>query len=238
MSREQELMEDFGASIEARIQSELGATLTDQFPEVADIKNLAGESTGYMRVYTADKLNKACCMKIDVMPGAYYFNIHVHPDIRYRAPRFGFEGMIMAQGGQVSMDLYPDMDLLMGIEEFLDLCGDLTPIWDEVKKSDLNPQPSRLAHMRALCSPYFLNFVGATADTLPRIEAIAHQYLDVWLDILRNARELSDEERAVADNRRDIFAQRIIELDPDRNMVVQVYGEETVQQIEAALMLS
>ena len=233
-----EIFDNFGLSIEKRIQEELGGTLTDDYPEVKEIRNLAGENTGHMHVYKADKLVKACCMSVTVMPGARYFNIHIHPETKYRVPRFGFEGMIMEQGGQVSMDLYPDMDLLTNIKPYMELCGDLTPIWDEVKKSDLNPQPSRLPHMRAFCSPYFLNFVGVKPETLPRIEKIANQYFDVWLNILNNAAELSDKDQSEVAQRRDIFARRIIEMDPDRGMIVQVYGEEVTQAIENALMLS
>ena len=238
MGDEQSILENFGLSIEERIKQDLNGELSDGYTEVADISNLAGESTGYMRVYTGDRVHKACCLRINVMPGAYYFNMHIHPDSRYDVPRFGFEGMITPHGSQVSMDLYHDTDLLNGIRAFLDKCGELTPVWDEAKHSDLNPQPSRLAHMRALCSPYFLNFVGMPPGQLPRVEAIANRYFDVWLGICRNAAELDAARRQQVEERRRTFAERIIELDPDRDMVVQVYGEEVTRNIEVAIMFS
>ncbi len=238
MGNEQSVLNSFGSSIEERIKHDLNGELSKGYPEVAEIHNLAGASTGYMRVYTGDRLHKACCLRINVMPGAYYFNMHIHPDSRYDVPRFGFEGMVTPQGSQVSMDIYPDTDLLNNIRGFLEQCGGLTPVWDEAKKSDLNPQPSRLPHMRALCSPYFLNFVGVAPDQLPRVEAIANQYFDVWLDVCRNAEELDDARRVDVEKRRHTFAERIIELDPDRDMVVQIYGEEVTQNIEAAIMFA
>ena len=208
------------------------------YPDLHDIKNLAGESTGYVRTYTADKLIKACCLSVNVMPGGRYFNIHILTDPKFMIPRFGFEGMITTQGSQVSMDFYPDMDLVMQIDEFLAICGDMPAIYDEAKASDLPVQTSRLTHMRAFCSPFFINAPGSTADQLPQLEATANRYFDEWLRIYNTARELSPEEAAERQKRRDHFAEKIIELDPDRAMIVQVYGEETTCAIEEAMMRS
>jgi hypothetical protein len=232
-----DVVSGFGKSIEDRIVSELQAQPTDMFAQLDDIKNLAGDSTGAVRVYTADKLVKASVLSVDVMPGARYFNIHIIPETKFMLPRFGFEGMITAQGSQVSMDFYPDMDLMMRIKEFRDLCGDMTAIYDAAKKSDLPFQPSRLMHMRALCSPYFLNAPGATVEQLPQLEAIANQYFDEWLKIYRSAKELDASEAQERAARREHFASTVVELDPDRAMIVQVYGEEVTAAIEDAMMV-
>jgi hypothetical protein len=231
-----ELLASFGKSIEDRLVSDLGATLSDRFSELDDIKNLAGESTGNVRTYDADKLDKACCLSINVMPGGRYFNIHIIPEAKYMIPRFGFEGMITTHGSQVSMDIYPDMDLVMRIDEFAAMSGDMTAIYDEIKKSELPIQPSRLMHMRAFCSPYFLNAPGSTASHLPLLEATANRYFDEWLKIYKAAREVDADEAADRQKRRNHFAAKIIELDPDRQMIVQVYGEATTHDIEAAMM--
>ncbi|MGI9291237.1 MAG: hypothetical protein ACR2QG_08170 [Gammaproteobacteria bacterium] len=231
-----EMLTGFGSSIEERIVSDLGATLTDQYSELQDIKNLKGDSTGHVKVYAADKLVKAAVLSINVMPGARYFNIHILPETRYMIPRFGFEGMVSTHGSQISMDFYPDMDLVMQIDEFAEISGDMPAIYDEVKASDLEPQTSRLMHMRAFSSPYFMNFPGTTAEQLPRLEDIANRYFDEWVRIYNSARELSADEAAERQKRRIHFADKIIELDPDREMIVQVYGEATTSAIEDALM--
>ena len=44
------LVAGFGSSIIERLIAELGAAQTDAFPELSDIKNLQGDSTGYVRV--------------------------------------------------------------------------------------------------------------------------------------------------------------------------------------------
>ena len=64
-----------------------------------------------------------------------------------------------------------------------------------------------------------------------------HQHFDEWLKIYRSAPEVDAAEAAERQHRREQFAQKIIELDPDRQMIVQVYGEETTQAIENAIML-
>jgi len=232
-----QIVAEFGDSIEERIKTELNAVQIDSYSEVADIKNLAGDSTGQINVYKAAKLTKACFLSIDVMPGARYINIHIHPEPRYRIPRFGFEGMISGRGSQVSMDVYPDMDLVMQAKEFQELCGELAPVWDEARSSELNIQPSRLPHMRGLASPFFLNSTNTTVEQLPQVESIGHKYLDHWLRIYHSAAEVDEAEAAERWKRREQFANVVIELDPDREMIVQVFGEETTQAIEHCLML-
>ena len=227
----------FGSSIEERIKTDLHGTLTNEFSDVAEIKNLQGANTGYVRVYTADKLIKACCLSIDVMPGARYFNIHIHPEARYLIPRFGFEGMVSTRGSQVSMDFYTDMDQMMHVRELTEMCANVSSIWDEAKASELDIQPSRFAHMRALASPYFLNSINTTEAQLPQVEAIANRYFDEWLKIYSAPRELNDAEAADRWSRREHFANTVIELDPDRDMIVQVFGEDTTQAIERCVML-
>jgi hypothetical protein len=231
------LLAGFGKSIEERIISELGATPSGQFSELEDIKNLADESTGYVRVFKAEKLDKAACMSINVMPGGRYFNIHIIPQAQYNIPRFNFEGMVTSHGSQVSMDLYPDIDVIMDISEFKELCGGLTPIYDKARKTEIAFRPSRYVHMRAFCSPYFLNASGAAAEYLPELEEIANQYFDEWLKIYKAAELLGTREADERQLRREHIARIIVEMDPDRDMVVKVYGEETVCAIEAAMMV-
>jgi hypothetical protein len=91
-------------------------------------------------------------------------------------------------------------------------------------------------HMRALCSPYFLNAPGSTAEHLPRLEEIANRYFDEWLKIYTNARELDAAEAENRAARREHFARTIIEMDPDRAMIVQVYGDEVTRSIEEAMI--
>jgi hypothetical protein len=226
----------FGNSIIERSVSELGATQIDQFPELQDIKNLAGESTGYMHAYKADRLIKATCLSINVAPGARYFNIHFAPDVRYDVPRFSVEGMVTVQTSQVSMDMYPDSDLTLDIEPFLAKMAGVNAIYDEAKKTDIDFVPSRLPHMRAFCSPFFLNAVKASSEQLTVIDEIANSYLDEWLKLLAAAEEVDESQAADRQRRRTHMSDVVIAMDPDRQMIVQVYGEDTTAAIERAVM--
>lgn len=230
------LVASFGNSIIERLQNEIGATQTDDFPELLDIKNLAGESTGYARVYKADKLAKATHLSINVAPGARYFNIHIAPEVRYNVPRFSLEGMVTVQGSQVSMDMYPDIDLYMNILPFLERMSGVNAIFDAAKQTDIDYRPSRLAHMRAFCSPFFLNAAKATGDQLPDIDRVANGYFDEWLKLLATAEEVDADAAADRQRRRTHMSDVVIAADPDREMIVQVYGEDVTSAIEKAVM--
>jgi len=230
------LVANFGSPIVERMISELGATQTDEFPELQDINNLAGESTGYARVYKADKLAKATHLSINVAPGARYFNIHIAPEVRYNVPRFSLEGMVTVQGSQVSMDMYPDIDLYMGIMPFLERMAGVQAVFDAAKQTDIDFRPSRLAHMRAFCSPFFLNVFKADGAQLEQISTIADRFFAEWLKLLAAAKEVSAEQAEDRQRRRTHMSDVVIAADPDRQMIVQVYGEDTTSSIERAVM--
>ena len=46
----------------------------------------------------------------------------------------------------------------------------------------------------------------------------------------------TEDQAAEKQRRHDYFAKCIVEMDPDRQMIVQVFGEEVTQQIENAVM--
>jgi hypothetical protein len=226
----------FGGSIIERLVGELNATQVDDFPELQHIKNLAGEHTGYLHAYKADRLIKATYLSINVAPGARYFNIHFMPEARYDLPRFSVEGMVTAQVSQVSMDMYPDIDLCLDIEPFLAKMSGVNAIYDEAKQTDINFVPSRLPHMRAFCSPFFLNAAKASGDQLGMLDKIANSYLDEWLQLFAAAEEVNAAAAEDRQRRRTHMSDMVIAMDPDRQMIVQVYGEETTSAIEKAVM--
>jgi len=227
---------NFGSSIIERVTDQLGAELSDDFSELHEIKNLAGENTGYVRTYKGGKLIKATHLSINVAPGARYFNIQITPQPQYDVPRFSLEGMVTVQGSQVSMDMFPDTDMYMDIVPLLKQMEGVNAVFEEAKKTDIDFRPSRLPHMRAFCSPYFLNVFKASGEQLPVLEKIANQYFDEWKLIFDAAPEVGPEATAEREKRRKHMADIVIAVDPDRQMIVQVYGEETTSAIESAVM--
>lgn len=226
----------FGTSIVNRLITELGATQVNEFPQLLDIKNLGGASTGYVHIYKAPRLIKATHLSVNVAPGARYFNIHVAPEVHYNVPRYSLEGMVTSHGSQVSMDMYPDIDVCMQISPFLEQMQGVRAVYDEAKQTDIDFRPSRLPHMRAFCSPFFLNVFKATPEQLPQLDTIANRYFDEWLQLFQLAEDVDNVTAADRQRRRTHMSDTVIALDPDRQLIVQAYGEEITCAIEQAVM--
>jgi hypothetical protein len=229
---------NIGKALEERFVRDLGAKPDPEFSALLDLKNLAGDSTGYTRVFRGDRLAKASSLSITMGPVGRYFNIHIIPDHRFDIPRFVFEGMVMANGSQVTMDLFPDADFAANFDDLSKQYSTVAKLYDEARNdSVLNPQPSRQAHIRAFCSPFILLVFGAPEEQISLLEDFADRYFSAWLDMFRNARELDSDAAAARLERRELMARTLMAHDPDRPMVVQIYGEETTHAIERATML-
>jgi len=232
----QDLITNFGVSIVNRLTAELGAVRTDDFPQLRDIRNLAGASTGFVHVYTAPRLLRATHLSVTVAPGARYFNIHLVPEPQYNVPRYALEGMVTSRGSQVSMDLYPDVDVFMQIKPLLEQMQGVRAVFDAARQTDIDFRPSRLPHMRAFCSPFFLNVFKATGEQLPQLDVFANRYFDEWQKIFNKAEVVDAAAAADRQRRRTHMSDTVIALDPDRQMIVQVYGEDVSFAIEQAVM--
>jgi len=228
----------FGEPVETRLIEMLNAKPLETFAHLLDLKNLDGESTGYVRTYSAERMDKLACLSINILPGMRYFNIHAIPDHRFMIPRFSFEGMITTRGSQVSMDLYPDIDMVREFDVIRDNYIKAAKSWQAARQhKTIRIEPSRLAHLRAICSPYFLLANKVQAEDLGTLQSWAFDYLDNWKRMYDSASELDDEAAVARLERRRWTARTIIENDPDRDKVVDTYGEETTKAIEEAAML-
>jgi hypothetical protein len=228
----------FGQAVEDKLVATLDAKPLAEHADLLDLKNTKGESTGYVRTYSAERMEKLACLSIDIMPGMRYFNIHAIPDHHYLIPRFNFEGMVTTKGSQLSMDLYPDMDVIMNFDYINKHYSGLEKTYQQAKQhKTITPEPSRLPHMRSLCSPYFLLANKVQQDELARMQTWALAYLEQWLKVYQSEGQLDEAGADLRLARRLKIARTIIENDPDRDKVVSTYGEETTAKIEAAAML-
>jgi hypothetical protein len=231
-------LSEFGLAVEQRLVEALGAEPMAKYADLLDLKNTKGESTGYVRAYQAPRMEKLACLSIDIMPGMRYFNIHAIPDHHYEIPRFSFEGMVTSKTSQVSMDLYPDMDVIMNFDYIKRHYTGVAKVYEKAKKNKhIRPEASRLPHMRSMCSRYFLLAEGVEGDHIFTMQSWALAYLEEWLKIYQSQAELDEAGAQHRLQRRLHVARTIIENDPDRDKVVSTYGEETTQAIEAAAML-
>jgi hypothetical protein len=173
-----------------------------------------------------------------VMGHGRYFNIHVIPEAQFELPRFVFEGMAMPGANQISMDLFPDYDVFMGIKPYLQQYTDAIDVYKKARmESDILFEASRQTHMRAFSSPLFLCTFGLQDERLAEAQDFAAGYLDSWLKMYKNAQEVDAQLTAAREARRTHMQAAIIELDPDRDRVVAIYGEDTTRAIERASML-
>lgn len=227
---------EYGNNLMERVIRELAAVPDESFAGMQEIKNLAGEVTGFAHVYTADKIRRISHLSINIAPGMRYFNLMVCPEDNVSAPRFMHEGMVSVHGSQISTDMFHDVDMLMNVQALVAKTAGLTEIFDEAKASDLNFVPSRQTHMRMFASPHFLNMFGVNGDQLDGVAGYADRYFSEWLSMLGDSDELDPDAAATRRKRREHMSDMVVHFDPDRHMVVQVYGEETVQAIENACM--
>ena len=143
----------------------------------------------------------------------------------------------MGHASQLSVDLYPDMDMVTHLDWLRTRYADVTAYYDSLRKNEtFTFNISRLLHMRVFCSPVFLLSSGMSIDTVPAFEEIAGRYFDYWLKMFAQAEQCDAAETAARSARRKLISDMIIALDPDRKMVTGVYGEEYTQRIEAAAM--
>jgi hypothetical protein len=231
-------LEQLGKNAEQKILDSLDLAPIEKFNDLLDLKNLKGDSTGYLKAYTGDKIDRVSLLSIDIMPGMRYINLHVIPDHHYMVPRFSYEGMVTTKGSLMSADLYADIDPIMQYDFIDEKYQGVEKIYAKAKKhKSIELQASRLPHMRAMCSPYFLRAGKVSAEDVVDFENIALGYFDEWLSIFKNAPKISEEEAADRLKRRQHMAHVIQTKDPDRAMVVKIYGEETTLAIEKASLL-
>ncbi len=232
-----DIISSFGHRLENRLVQALDARPLPEFDALLDLHNLAGKSTGYAKVFNAPRIEKASSLSINLAPGVRYFNFHVIPDAGFDVPRFSFEGMLSPGGSQVSMDLYPDRDLVSNLDDILEQYASVAGVYEQARQDErFLLQPSRLMHMRAMASPVFLLVFGVEPASLGAIEHYGEQYFDAWLELHSQGNTLSSGETKERRAIRQRLKEAIVRLDPDRHLVVQVYGEETTRLIEAATL--
>lgn len=224
-----------GKTIERALEQLPGARPHPDFDDLADVRNLAGDSTGYVRVLQADRIAKASSLSLDIAPGLRYFNIHVIPEPHYDVPRFLYEGMVSPDASQLSMDLFPDVDIVMHIGRLKEAYRGIDALFERAKADDQLPLGfSRLSHMRAIATPWFIVVRGLPDAMLGRLDELAQGYYREWLAMHNNAAVLPAGEAEARQQRRDYLGRTVVEMDPDRHLVVSVYGEEMTQAIERA----
>lgn len=231
-------LDTIGKAIEARFLAAVDAVPDERYADLLDLTNLAGDSTGYCKVFTADKLVKGSMFSIAIPPVGRYFNIHVIPEPRYRIPRFSYEGMLTAHGSQCSTDLYPDIDVVMDLENFEAQYQGIAEIYAQAQANErIRWQPAQQAFLRASFSPFALLSFTIPPAGLRDMEDYADAYFSEWLTMYERGQEYSAAARAAVAERRACMQVLLRERDPDLDGVIAIYGEEKTRAIQDATLL-
>jgi hypothetical protein len=227
-----------GQSIEGRFLATVDAVADEKFADLQDLTNLQGESTGYCKVFTAEKLVKGSMFSIAIPPVGRYFNIHLIPEARYRIPRFVYEGMLTAHGSQSSTDLFPDIDVVMDLENFEAQYRGIAEIYDRAQADNrIQWQPAQQGFLRAFFSPFnLLSFTLPEAE-LNTMEAYAYAYYSEWLEMYDRGEENTAASAAEITARRARMQVVMRDRDPDIDGVIALYGKEKTRAIQNATLL-
>ena len=181
---------------------------------------------------------KGSVFSIAIPPVGRYFNIHLIPEPRYRIPRFSYEGMLTAHGSQCSVDLYPDIDVVMDLENFEAQYQGVTEIYDRAQANErICWQPARQAFLRAFFSPFGLLSFTIPQSELSAMEGYADAYFAEWLTMYEQGLENSAAGAAAVTERRSRMQVVLRERDPDLDGVISIYGEEKTRAIQDATLL-
>ena len=231
-------LEDVGKRVEERFLESVDATPDPRFDELVNLTTLEGQSTGYCRVYSADRLVKGSMFSMAVPPIGRYFNIHIIPEACYRIPRFVYEGMITSRGSQMTIDLFPDGDIVMDFDNFEEQYQGIGEIYERARADErFDWQPSRLHFMRAFFSPYVLLSFTIQEAELSAMEDYALAYFEEWLKIYSQGIENNKENTEHIAARRERMQTTMKHRDPDLPAVIAVYGEEKTRAIQDATLL-
>ncbi len=227
-----------GDKVWEHFQSQTNCHQHPDFEHLLNITMLNGQEAGSCRVLTGGKVVKGSYLSISMGPFGRYMNIHLIPEPQYDVPRLVFEGMISPNGSQVTVDLFPDKDFILDLEDYLAEYTDIVPVFDEAHANkNFSWEDSRMPHMRALFSPYRLLAFKVAPEHLSAFEGYALQYLKHWLRMLEAAEEVTSDVTEIRLARRAKMKHVLIDKDPDRYKVVDVFGEEITSDIEHATML-
>jgi len=232
------VISDTGKELERYAVEQLHGTAVAEFDDLLELRNLKGENTGYTKIWQGDGPSKIASMSIDIMPGkARYLNLQIVPDPKLRLPRYVFEGMVMGHNCMLSVDLYPDVDMITNLDWIREKYAPVAEVFDACRGDEAYDFTiSRTIHMRAFCSPVFLLAPKMAPALAPGFEGFARQYFDCWLDMFRSAEAGDAQETEERRARRKLISEQTIALDPDRKMVTAVYGDALTERIEEASM--
>ncbi len=212
----------------------LEAVMVDS--DLQNIHTLDGREVGRADLWRGEKLQKICIVEMSLGPGMSYTNVLLKPSFSYNIPKFHMNYMTMPDRIAFDVDLYPAVDLVLR-QDYIDrYYARLDEIYlKEKQAAHFDWKLSDFSWIRASASPYF--FMATTAlENQETVSQVALAYLDAWLEIWASEKEVSDEERKQIAHRMGCITHWLIEREPKRRMLEEIFGKQLTDKLQEAML--
>jgi len=224
-----------GHQIFSKISKEANLKPSPEFEALKTVHALDGREVGGIQVFTGEKIEKMVIAEMSLAPGMSYTLISIKPTVQYNVPRFGANYMEMPEKIQFDVDLYPAVDLVL-YPEYLDkYYENLKDIYaSEKKASYFEWKLSDHSWMRAMTSPYYF-MSGTNRENEDKVHTLIYVYADAWMIMWKEAGPVLEEASKEIQHRRDIALKTLLEREPERHLLENIFGKELTDKIGMAM---
>ena len=219
-----------------KVSQKINLKPLSDYSDLKTIHALDGREVGGFKAYNGDKLEKFSLAEFSLAPGMNYINVGLKPTVNYNIPRLGVNYMVMSDKIQFDVDLYPAVDLVPR-QDYIDKYYErLTDIYLKEKNAPyFNWKLSDRSWVRISTSPYFFMSDTAIANE-DKVQNLIHSYVDLWLKIWEEEKEVSQEEAKQIEYRRSWVIKMMLEREPERHMLEKVFGEKLTARMADAML--
>jgi hypothetical protein len=209
--------------------------ITD-YKDVETIHALDGRDAGSIKAFTGEKIHKLSIAEISIAPGMDYINTSIKPKTSYCIPRFSVNYLETPGKIQFDVDLYPDMDLAIRQDYIDKYYEQLTDTYLKEKNAPyFEWKVSDRSWVRVSMSPYF--FMSAVdLSNKDKVYRLVHAYLDLWLTIWENEKEVPEEEAFQIASRRNYILKMLLEREPERHILEKAFGKDLAARMGDAMV--
>lgn len=219
-----------------KISQKINLEPLSDFSDLKTIHVLDGKEVGWFKAFRGAKLEKFSLAEFSLTPGMNYTNVSLKPTINYNIPRFSVNYMAMPEKIQFDVDLYPAVDLVPRQNYIDKYYEQLTDTYLKEKNAPyFNWKLSDRSWVRVSASPYFFMSDTAIANE-DKVQSIIHSYLDLWMKIWEEEKEVSNEEAKQIEHRRNWVVKMLLEREPERHMLERVFGKELTARMAEAMV--
>jgi hypothetical protein len=228
--------EKLSDQIYKKISQKIELTPVTDFADLQTIHTLDGRHAGSIKAFTGHKIEKFSIAELSIAPEMDYINTSLKPTANYAIPRFSVNFMVISGQIQFDVDLYPDLDLTVRQDYIDKYYEQLTDIYLKEKNAPyFNWKLSDRSWVRVSASPYFF-MSAADMEHEDKVHNLIHVYLDLWLKIWQEEKEVSGAEAEQIATRRNYILNMLLEREPERHILEKAFGKEIAARLGDAMV--